>query len=195
MPTVDVHKVAAFLNVTPRRVQQLVKEGMPRGARGQYDPIKCGAWYVRFLQAAIEKKTIPSGDGGYVTLKEERTRLIRAKAELKQIEVAKRRGLLVSLADVEKEMTDLVLTTKARILAIPAQPGALRSETTLDVLESGALFIPFSGSQSVHPRIALRSGKPEVRPGEVHLGRSGDGIRSEVINAKARHRRRRRMAK
>jgi hypothetical protein len=57
MPTVDVTKVVKFLNVTPRRVQQLVKEGMPRDARGQYNPIKCGAWYVRYLQAAIEKKT------------------------------------------------------------------------------------------------------------------------------------------
>ena len=50
------------------------------------------------------------------------------------------------------------------------QPGALRSETTLDVLESGALFIPFSGSQSVHPRIAPRSGKPEVRPAKYTSG-------------------------
>jgi hypothetical protein len=56
MPTVDVHKVARFLNVTPRRVQQHVKEEMPRAARGQYDPIKCGQWYVRYLQAAIEKR-------------------------------------------------------------------------------------------------------------------------------------------
>jgi len=43
MSTVDVRKVAAFLNVTPRRIQQLVKDGMPRDTRGQYDPIKCGA--------------------------------------------------------------------------------------------------------------------------------------------------------
>lgn len=76
------------------------------------------------MQAAIEKKTVPTGDGDYVTLKEERTRLLRAKAELKQIEVAKRRGLLVSLTDVESEMADLVLTAKARILAIPARVSA-----------------------------------------------------------------------
>ena len=62
MPTIDVHKVSKFLNVTPRRVQQLVKEGMPREARGQYNPIKCGAWYVRYLRAAIEKKTMATGE-------------------------------------------------------------------------------------------------------------------------------------
>jgi phage terminase Nu1 subunit (DNA packaging protein) len=131
LPTVGVHRVAAFLNVTPRRVQQLVKEGMPRSSRGQYDPVKCGAWYVRYLQAAIEKKTTSTGDGTYTTLQEERSRLLRAKTELKQIELAKKLGTLVSIFDVEKEMTELVLTTKARILGIPARvAGEIVGETS-----------------------------------------------------------------
>jgi phage terminase Nu1 subunit (DNA packaging protein) len=137
MPTVDVAKVGAFLNVTPRRIQQLVKEGMPREARGQYDPVKCGAWYVRYLQAAIEKKTMPSIDEGYISLKEERTRLLRAKAELKQIEVAKRQGLLVSIPEVERKMSDLVLMTKARILNIPARvAGELVDETSRVMIQA-----------------------------------------------------------
>jgi phage terminase Nu1 subunit (DNA packaging protein) len=120
MAIVNVTRVAAFLNLTPQRVQQLVKEGMPREARGQYDPIRCGAWYVRFLQAAIEKK-VGGGpmDGEILSEREQRLRLLRAQRELKEIELAKTQGLLVSIADVEKELTDLVLTTKARILAIP----------------------------------------------------------------------------
>jgi hypothetical protein len=35
------------------------------------------------------------------------------------MELAKERGQLVAIQDVEKEMTDLILTTKARIMAIP----------------------------------------------------------------------------
>ena len=59
MKTVNAKQMAIFLGLdSERRVQQLVKEGMPRDARGQYNPIKCGAWYVRYLQAAIEKKTL-----------------------------------------------------------------------------------------------------------------------------------------
>jgi phage terminase Nu1 subunit (DNA packaging protein) len=50
MPTVEVSKVAAFLNLDERRVQQLVKEGMPRESRGQYDPVKCAHFYIRFSQ-------------------------------------------------------------------------------------------------------------------------------------------------
>jgi len=60
MSIVDVQKVAAFPDVTPRRVG---KQGMPRRARGQNNPIKRGIWCVRYLQAAIEKKTVPTKDG------------------------------------------------------------------------------------------------------------------------------------
>jgi hypothetical protein len=59
MPTVDVNKVGAFLHLGKRRVQQLAMEGMPREARGQYDPIKCGRWYIRFLQSAWKTKQYP----------------------------------------------------------------------------------------------------------------------------------------
>jgi phage terminase Nu1 subunit (DNA packaging protein) len=121
MPTVNVGKVAAFMNLTEMRVQQLVKEGMPREGRGQYDPIKCAAWYIRFLQNALEKKSVPTLDGGFVGEKEERVRLLRADADLKEMELAKQRGQLIALPDVEAAYADLVLTTKARIMAIPAR--------------------------------------------------------------------------
>lgn len=118
MPTVDVAKVASALNLDERRVQQLVKEGMPREQRGQYDPVKCLLWYVRYLQKALERKAVPTLDGGFVGEREERVRLLRADADLRELELAKERGLLVSIADVERDMTDLVLTTKARVLAV-----------------------------------------------------------------------------
>jgi hypothetical protein len=70
MRNVDVRKVAAFLNVTPCRVQQLVKEGMPRGARRQYDPIKRGEWY--------EKRAISATDGTYSTIREELPRYAKS---------------------------------------------------------------------------------------------------------------------
>jgi phage terminase Nu1 subunit (DNA packaging protein) len=119
MPTVDVSKVAGFLNLSEARVQQLVKEGMPREARGQYDPIQCAHWYIRFLQNALEKRAAPTREGGFAGQNEERVRLLRAEADLKEIELAKQRGQLIALSDVEAELTDLVLTTKARIMAIP----------------------------------------------------------------------------
>ena len=118
MPLADVGRVAQALNLTEQRVQQLVKEGMPRESRGQYDAVKCMLWYIRYLQAALEKKSVPVGDGQYAGEREERIRLLRADADLKEMELAKERGQVVAIQDVEKEMTDMVLTFKARIMAV-----------------------------------------------------------------------------
>jgi phage terminase Nu1 subunit (DNA packaging protein) len=118
MATVDVAKVASALNLDERRVQQLVKEGMPREQRGQYDPVKCMLWYIRYLQQALEKKAVPTLEGGFVGEREERVRLLRADADLREMELARERGQVVTIDDVEKDMTDLILTTKARVMAV-----------------------------------------------------------------------------
>jgi phage terminase Nu1 subunit (DNA packaging protein) len=121
MSTVNVERVADALNLTPRRVQQLVKEGLPREKRGEYDPIKCLLWYVRYLQAQISRLS-PNVDlaGGEVDdERKERIGLLRADRELRELELARERGEFMTLVDVEKFMTDLVVMTKARILAVP----------------------------------------------------------------------------
>jgi phage terminase Nu1 subunit (DNA packaging protein) len=119
MSTVNAEKVAQALNLTESRVHQLVKEGLPKEARGQFDAVKCLLFYTRYLQRALEKKAVPILDGGFVGEREERVRLLRAEADLKEIELAKQRSQLIALDDVEQMLTDLVLTTKARIMAIP----------------------------------------------------------------------------
>lgn len=121
MATVDVEKLARALNLTRSRIAQLVHEGMPKEARGQYDFFKCAAWYVRWLQRAIEKRDGLASGVGYVTEGEVRTRLLRVQADLAELELAKQLGQLVDLYDFERRLTDLVLTTKARITAVPAR--------------------------------------------------------------------------
>ena len=118
MPTVGVTKIASCLNLHERRIHQLCKEGLPRAARGQYDPVACMLWYIRYLQRALEKKSVPTLDGGFVGEREERIRLLRADADLREIELARERSQLVSIEDVERAMTDLILTTKSRIMAV-----------------------------------------------------------------------------
>ena len=118
MASVSPDKVAQALNLTVSRVHQLVKEGLPKEGRGQFDPVKCLLWYVRYLQQALEKKSVPMQDGAYAGEHEQRVRLLKADADLREIELARERGELVPLADVEEEMTNLVLITKARILAV-----------------------------------------------------------------------------
>jgi phage terminase Nu1 subunit (DNA packaging protein) len=119
MAIVNVTRIAAFLNLTPRRVQQLVKEGMPREANGRYDPIKCAAFYIRYLQNAIEERSVPTSDDEPAGERTERVRLLRANADLKEMELATLHSQLVAVEDVDKALADLARTTKARILAIP----------------------------------------------------------------------------
>lgn len=110
--------LAEFLNLTKQRVHQLVAEGLPRELRGKYALDKCARWYIRYLQAAIEKKAIPLEPGVLATEQQEKVRNMRAGADLKELELARQRGQLVAIEDVEKEMADLVLATKARIMSV-----------------------------------------------------------------------------
>jgi phage terminase Nu1 subunit (DNA packaging protein) len=121
VPLADVERVAQALNLTTSRVSQLVKKGMPKEARGQYDPVKCMLWYIRYLQAALEKKSVPMTDGSFASEREERVRLLRSNADMREIELAKARSQLVAIPDIEQMLTDLVLTTTARVMAIPAR--------------------------------------------------------------------------
>ena len=116
---IRIKQVAAVLNLTPSRIQQLVQEGLPKKLRGKYDQDECTGWYIRYLQALVERKAIVDEGGQiFATEKAERLRQIRADADLTEIKLARERGQLVRVDEVEKEMSDLVLTTKARVLAV-----------------------------------------------------------------------------
>lgn len=57
--TCDVHEVARYLNMTPRRVQMLVKSGiLPRpGMRGEYELIPCIHAYIEHLKDVLYRYT------------------------------------------------------------------------------------------------------------------------------------------
>lgn len=121
MATVNVKQLSKLLNVTPRRIQQLANEGMPRKGKGAYEDRACLLWYVKYLQEALKAKAVPNGDGAYTALKDVRHRSIQADADLKEIMLAEKRQDLVAVQDVVKVFTDLVVMTKARIMATPAK--------------------------------------------------------------------------
>ena len=94
MAIVDVERVASALNLTRQRVAQLVKEGLPREKRGEYDLIKCLLWYIRYLQAQVSRLS-PNVDalGGELdSERKERIGLLRADRELKELKLAREAG-------------------------------------------------------------------------------------------------------
>jgi hypothetical protein len=85
---------------------------MPREARGQYDLIKCVAWYIRFLKRAIEKKTLPTLDGGDEGKHVARVRILRIQTDRIEMELSKLRCQLVAISDVEAVVADLARTSQ-----------------------------------------------------------------------------------
>lgn len=116
---VGIEEITIALNLTKARISQLVQQGLPKKLRGKYDLDACTGFYIRYLQTLVEKKAIVDEGGKvFASEREERLRLLRADADLREIELARERSELVSIADVEREMADLVLTTKARVMAV-----------------------------------------------------------------------------
>jgi phage terminase Nu1 subunit (DNA packaging protein) len=117
-------KCAAALHLGERRVQQLVREGLPKAARGRYDVDKCLRFYVRYLQKKLQAAAVEDPDGGYTADREVRHRLLSMDAEMKQIELAKERRQFVSIDRVTKDLASIVLEIKQRILQIPPRLAA-----------------------------------------------------------------------
>lgn len=119
MAVVNVSRIAAFLNITPRRVQQLVKEGMPCEGRGQYDPIKCAMFYVRYLQNVLEERSAPISEDDSSGERAARIRLLRAKADVKEMQLSSQRSQLVTVKDCDHMVVELNRSTTVRIMEIP----------------------------------------------------------------------------
>jgi phage terminase Nu1 subunit (DNA packaging protein) len=116
---VAIAAIAERLHLTPRRIQQLVGEGLPRVTRGKYDVDAVLDWYIARLERQLAGEI--DADGERAKKDNEELRLLSAKADLQELDLASKRRELVAIADVEKQMTDLVVTTKARILTVPAR--------------------------------------------------------------------------
>jgi hypothetical protein len=117
-----VPELAVYLDVSPRRVQQMVQEGvLPAPIGAEYDARACINRYIQSLRAQRD-------GGGTLTLTDERTRLARASADEKELELAQRRGEIVETAWVVEAFGRIMETFRARMLAIPAKVAPLAFE-------------------------------------------------------------------
>ena len=116
MALVGVDKVAAALNIEPRRVQQLCADGMPREMRGRYDLAKCMLWYIRYLQDSLKHRGAPTND----SIKDQRERLLKAQADREELNLAKDRGELIPIKVYEDEMSRHIEAVRQRLLLLPA---------------------------------------------------------------------------
>src|SRR5262249_15133905 len=81
----NISAIAERLKLTPRRIQQLVGEGLPRVTRGKYDVDQVLDWYIAKLERQIAGET----DENSAARKRynEELRLLSARADSQEIEL------------------------------------------------------------------------------------------------------------
>ena len=115
---VKVQEIAQLLDITDRRVRQLVSEGIiPRPVRGVYHAVNCIHGYIHYLRGLAE-------GSGEATLTDERTRLIHNQADLAEIDLMKARGELIPTSKARGAWTVVIQGIRQKLLAIPTRLAA-----------------------------------------------------------------------
>jgi len=107
--TVGVNEVAQFCNISPRRVQQLVKEGLPQVGRGKYLLAAAAQWYIVYLQKQLKEQ----GSGtSNKEVKDRRSRYLEIQAATAELDYRRKVGDLV-----DREQAGLVINEAMVIIA------------------------------------------------------------------------------
>jgi len=118
--------LAKLLDITERRVRQLSAEGIiPKVARGRYEMVGAVRGYIRYLRELSLKGEVGPADYGTG-----RARLVKAKADLAEMEASQMRGELLPAPDVKRAWTDIVALMRARLLVLPDKIAPVVYETT-----------------------------------------------------------------
>src|SRR5262249_31375396 len=111
MPLVGPQDLARLFEDTESYIHKLVKEGMPQKARGKYELGECLLWYIKHLKNKLKSRRRIIGDDDGSTERAARLRLVRADAELRELELARERGEFAAVADFEKMVTEMIVMT------------------------------------------------------------------------------------
>ena len=110
----NIQAIAKLLKLSERRIQQLAKEEIiPKAERGKYDLVGSVQGYIDYLKAKV---------GGEFTAEEvlkNKNKLLKAKAELAEIEKMKATGELIPKEAVKRTWLELVQKVKQKLLSIP----------------------------------------------------------------------------
>ena len=110
----NIQAIAKLLKLSERRIQQLAKEGViPKAERGKYDLIGSVQGYIDYLKAKV------GGDFTAEEVLKNKNKLLKAKAELAEIDKMKASGELIPKEEVKRTWLELVQKVKQKLLSIP----------------------------------------------------------------------------
>ncbi len=174
--TQPITVIARLLDLSERRVQQLVREGViPKAERGRYELVGAVRGYVRYLRDLVLKGEVGAADYGT-----ERARLVKARADLAEMEAARMRGALLAAPEVAAAWTEVVTLMRARLLTLPDKLAPLIHETTSIAEARGVL------KTAVHEVLAeIAATEVEITPRGDRDAGAGDGDRGGALGGDA----------
>lgn len=114
MAKLSLSAISQLLKLTERRIQQLAKdEIIPKAQRGEYEMIPCVHGYIDYLKAKIGREFTAED------LAINRNRLLKAQADLVEIEKQKQEGELIAKQEVKKNWLSILSVIKSKLLSMP----------------------------------------------------------------------------
>lgn len=112
---VDVATVAQALELSPRRVQQLARQGwIPREEEGRYPLADCLTGYAAYLEEV-------RGRGGVgAAIDRAKARKLRAQAEVREIELAVEAGELLERSEALGAWGEKLTAIRSVLLTLPS---------------------------------------------------------------------------
>lgn len=119
--TVNSAVLEKIIGVSDRRIRQLAKENiLVRAAKGRYKLMDSIINYILTLKVEMESSSVQSLDGE-IDLEEEKAIHERVKRHISELKLQTMKGDLHKSADVERVMTDMLVSVKTRLLSMPAK--------------------------------------------------------------------------
>jgi phage terminase Nu1 subunit (DNA packaging protein) len=175
--TFPLDTIAKLLVLTPRRVNQLVGEGIiPRAERGRYELVPAVQGYVKYLREKAIRGDISDDYANH------RTRLLKARADMAEMEQAQLENKLIPSADVEKAWGEVLNACRSKLLSVPTKTAtevfAAESLNEVKAILKQGIYEAINELSSVHVET--------VNPIRVSEPSEGDTEDDEPLEATAR---------
>lgn len=116
--TVSKKECAARLNLTTRQITNLVDAGMPRNVEGNRVSFPWPDALHWYIQYRIDAEVARNGPADFEAA---RARKMAAEAELAELELAQRRGLLLTTDDFRRELEAPLVRVRAALQNVPGK--------------------------------------------------------------------------
>ena len=171
--TFPLDTISKLLLLTPRRVNQLVNEGiLPRAERGRYELVPVVQAYIKYLREKAVRGDISDDYANH------RTRLLKARADMAEMEQAQLMDQLIPAADVEKAWGEVLAACRARLLNLPTKvaPEVFAADNLVHVkaLLKQSVYEALNELSSVHVETVNPIRAPESGEGDTELAENAD---------------------